>query len=264
LNRFLTYVVLAISAIVLSGCKSSVPEFELVEIDPFIVIDFQFVNGEGEHVELNEQFTDLIGYRVDPLEFKYYLSNLTLSGDAISHKMADIELVNHQKNDPNAEGPQWGSSFKYQVPAGQYNQLSFGLGVPADLNESDPANFASEHPLSVYSNMYWAWATMYRFVVIEAKIDTNGGSDVNQALAFHTGLDDLYRPFVEVPVDLDLKSFEKDTLVIEVDWNTMFHYGESPIHLKLQSVTHTTDTQEEFDLAERFTDNMIHAFSARN
>ena len=111
--------------------------------------------------------------------------------------------------------------------------------------------------------MHWTWATMYRFIILEAKADTTGGENLIYNVLFHTGLDSLYRSNLNFEFDLEINDFERDTLHIDIDWNQLFYLGDDAIDLKKESVTHTTDTPEDFDLAQRFTNNFIDAISLR-
>lgn len=237
-----------------SGCRDTVPEFELHEVDPRIIVEFELTNGES-NVALNEEFTDAAGYRVRITEAKYLISDLELKDvSGASERLREVELIDHKLFDESLDTPQWKNSYKFSVPPGEYTDLSFGLGVKPALNTSDPTTLPNEDPLSLYGGMHWTWATMYKFVVFHAKIDMSGGNDLTHEVTFETGLDSLYRENLSYPVNLTLEPFDRDTIRFTIDWNDIFH-GNNPMDLKTENISHTFGSVEASKLAERFTDN---------
>lgn len=62
-------------------------------------------------------------------------------------------------------------AIKGQVPAGEYDGVSFKLGVPFELNHADVATAPS--PLNL-SAMFWSWNGGYKFLRVDATVT---GSD---------------------------------------------------------------------------------------
>ena len=116
----------------------------------------------------------------------------------------------------------------------------------------------NDDPLGLYAGMHWTWAAMFKFVVFHAKIDTLGGSDLLHEVTFETGLDSLYRDNLSYPVNLTLEAFDRDTVLLTIDWNEIFH-GVEPIDLKKENISHTFGGVEAAKLAVRFTDNYVRA-----
>lgn len=119
--------------------------------------------------------------------FQYYLSDLELlpAGGGAPVALADIELI------------RWRSATEdeierrtYQVPAGTYTGLRFGLGVSPDLNAQDPNNFAADFVLN--ENEFWNANARYVFAKIEANADLENDGTFDTPLTYHLGSDAIY------------------------------------------------------------------------
>ena len=134
-----------------------------------------------------------------------------------------------------------------------HNQLSFGLGVPSQLNNMDPTVFETSHPLSSAFAMYWTWASKYRFLKVEGRFNDSGdlsNAGSNNSIIWHTGTDDLYR----------MASFNEqikpgDHVVIALDLDQLF----GAVSLENNGFTHTTINT--YATAELVTDQVISALS---
>lgn len=249
--------------VTLNGCKGSSPEPEPMEEDPLITIKTELVS-QGEVVEIDDVFTDASGNTVKLVALKFYLADIELiDDDGKKHRLAAIELFDHKPVDESISTPQWPNGYSYTIPQGDYASISFGLGVPEDLNSLDPATYDNDEALSIYSNMYWSWASMYRFVILEAKMDTSGSGVFDHDVIFHTGLDELYRPDIERTAMFSADLNAESELRLQLDWNKLFYSGEEEIDIRTENTTHTTDNPEDLDLATRFTNNFMKALSVQ-
>lgn len=261
-SKFLLSII-AFATLSLQSCKDEVPAFELEPIEPTLVLDFHLIH-DGKEVLLDQPFIDQGDMNVNLVAFRFFISNIQLTNQAGETKLiSEAEFVDFEPIDETRNNIQWGKTPLFYVAPDTYTKLSFGIGLPPALNSGDPTTYSNEDPLSTYTFMHWTWATMYRFIILEAKADTNAGTDFDYNILFHTGLDELYRDGNEFEFELQLDDFERDTMHFDVDWNTLFYSGNDTIEIKKESVSHTTDTQEEYDLALRFTNNFIQALSLR-
>lgn len=247
--------------LLIAAC-SDVPSFELVEQDPKVVVIFN-VHNNGEPVVAGQEFTDGDGYRARFTKLRFYVSDMRLvKAGGESESLADVELIDFEPS-PQSQAVSFGRSYSYIIPKGDYTDLVFSLGLPADLNASDPTSFAVDHPLSVYANTYWSWGGQYKFIEMGAAVDTNGDETFDANIEFHTGTDVLFRPELHCPMSLPLEAFEKDTLWVNIDWNKLFHPGGSnEIVFSEAPFTHTVDGPESLELATRFTQNFTAALTA--
>lgn len=266
-NRHIFIFFLAALAVIfhLSSCDPKEgPNPPTIQKAPFKLVLLFDLSAGNNQVILNQPFTDTKNLSAQYVAMQYYLSNIRIKNTSGAfEKLSEAVLINHRIKDPAVSSPQWENFITFELKEGAYESIFFDLGLPAALNESDPTTFANEHALSTYAGMYWNWATMYRFVILEAKMDTAGNSEFSHDLIFHTGTDELYRPDLSFNIDINAEPFKTDTLRFEIDWNDLFHNGIHEIEIKKEHLTHTTDSPEEFDLARRFTDNMAEAIQLK-
>ncbi len=249
-----------LTLVALVECKSEVPPFDLVEQDPKVVLEFNLVN-QGEEIGIGDDFVDEKQWQLNLSTFKMYLSDIALIGGGELTELADVELV-----DLTGEGSATGfsNSYTYIIPKDDYEQLRMSIGLPSDLNSTDPTIMPSSHPLSLQGAMYWDWATMYVFIMMEAGIDTNSDLQYDDNIAFHAGLDTLFRPEESYPLTLDIPAFAKDTLHIDIDWNKIYHPMEGEgIDLSETPFFHANVDEEALAASRIFTDNFVKAISIR-
>jgi hypothetical protein len=117
-------------------------------------------------------------------ELKYVISNIRLikaDGNEIPYHINDLDkgatVVNHSK-------PQTLDYVLSNIPAGEYRQIKFGLGVKPELNALDQTKFPKFYAEAGANDteMMWEWGTGYRFTKLEGFYDTN-----NKAMSIHTG-----------------------------------------------------------------------------
>lgn len=117
-------------------------------------------------------------------ELKYVISNIRLvkaDGTEIPYHINDLDkgatVVNHAK-------PQTLDYVLSNIPAGEYKQLKFGLGVKRELNTLDEVRFPRFYAAAGANDteMMWEWGAGYRFTKIEGFY----GPD-NKPLSIHTG-----------------------------------------------------------------------------
>ncbi|MGO1649755.1 MAG: MbnP family protein [Sphingobacterium sp.] len=117
-------------------------------------------------------------------ELKYVISNIRLvkaDGSEFPYHINDLDkgatVVNQAK-------PQTLDYVLTTIPAGEYKQIKFGLGVKAELNTLDQARFPGFYAAAGANDtdMMWQWATGYRFTKIEGFYEED-----NRALSIHTG-----------------------------------------------------------------------------
>ena len=84
---------------------------------------------EGAPLALFSEYTNVSNYRTTVELLKMYFSEIELASVNGSVPVTDIELFN-------LDGPK---QAEWSVPVGTYTALYAGLGVPEDLNHTDPS-----------------------------------------------------------------------------------------------------------------------------
>ncbi len=117
-------------------------------------------------------------------ELKYVISNIRLikeDGTEIPYNINNLDkgaaVIDQSKP----------SSLQYimnDIPAGQYKQLKFGLGVKKELNVLDQMRFPVFYATAGANDtkMMWEWGTGYRFTKIEGFYDVD-----HKEMSIHTG-----------------------------------------------------------------------------
>jgi hypothetical protein len=207
----------------------------------FMTFDPRF---EGEDLTLGEEHTNVHNYPFAITEVKFYVSNLKLhheNGSTVD--VSEIELIDILENK---------RTLEYVVPNGRYVGVSFGLGVPRQMNgTNDPdfmiSQYPSGHPLNEQtSGMYWQWSSGYRFFSYEGRYSTDPQSTVvNDPFAFHIGTDTLYRQLdvFEKTVSLDGGGSAVYSFAIDVD--SLFSTSLGEVDLAQVNAYHGSPSQLE-------------------
>jgi len=139
-------------------------------------------------------------------ELKYVISNIRLikaDGNEIPYNINDLDkgatVVDHSK-------PHTLDYVLSNIPAGEYKQIKFGLGVKQELNTLDQVKFPKFYADAGANDtkMMWEWGTGYRFTKLEGFYDTN-----NKQMSIHTGStiegeEDAYTQGVDAYRDITL------------------------------------------------------------
>lgn len=135
--------------------------------------------------------------------------------------------------------------------------LTFAVGVDSLNNAMDPTSFEVGHPLSSANDMYWSWATKYRFLRIDGRLNGTGtlGTD-DILLAWHTGKDALYRT-VDLSSALSSPIKPGDHVILEFNLDALI----AGMSLENESMTHTM--VDDYEIAVKLSDNLPSAFSVR-
>jgi len=244
-------------SLLIAGCGEGVPPFELVEQDPKMVLDFGLYNSNTK-IEVGDSFIDAEGNNLTLRTFKFYISDVALiAADGTEEILTEVELVELDRFNTNYD-----SEFEFIIPENDYEQIRFSVGLPADLNATDPTTVSNTDPLSTLSGMYWDWGSMFVFILAEANIDTNDDQSIDGIIGFHTGEDLQYRPRQTYPMTFSIAASEKDSLQVRIDWDALFSKGsDTPIDLSLIPYFHENQDEESVEMTRQFTDNFINAIS---
>jgi len=117
-------------------------------------------------------------------ELKYVISNIRLvksDGTEVPYNVNDLDKGTTVVDQSKAATLNYVLS---NIPAGNYMQLKFGLGIKKDLNTLDQVRFPNFYAAAGANDtqMMWEWGTGYRFTKIEGFYDTD-----NKPMSIHTG-----------------------------------------------------------------------------
>jgi hypothetical protein len=225
---------LALSSVYFSGCKK---EEEITDDNDHthaetgtMTLDLKAMFGDSV-LELNtgEQYTTANGDQVDASMFKFYISNIVLTKTS-GETWAQPESY-HLCNAADL------STMRFTltgVPTGEYNQISFMIGVDSLRNVSgtqagalDPAN-----------NMFWTWSSGYIFLKFEGNSpqSTSGGNNVTYHIGGYAGANRGQR-MVTLPLTTTTALVTESTtpqIFLEADAGELF---ESPNTISIASLS---------------------------
>lgn len=207
------------------------------------------INNNAYDISDTVSYSNGLSLRYD--EFKFYISNVRLIGtDGVESYVDSVELINFK--DPGSE------SFAIDLNSGPYNKIKFGIGLSPELNDTDPTLVPAEHPLSTVGNMFWSWASLYKFITLSGYYTTSG-NDLTETFAWHPGLDQLYK---EVEFDLNQKHFYDNTvLTINLDVNGLIN-KTAVVDVENESNWHGSPAN--ISVAEKIVDNFAASLSIKN
>lgn len=202
-----------------------------------------------------------------PLTFDT-LTNTTAAGQQVSVSRLDFLLSNIALR--RAEGGAWlgltnwfaylspregRASFELNnIPAATYDRVRFQVGVPAQVNHADPAQYAAEHALNPNLNgLHWNWQGGYVFLAIEGRWRQENGEE--SGYSYHVATDRLLMT-VELPVAVDLSGDRQLDVALNVD--DIF----SGVTIGTESTS--THSREGDPLADQLRANIERAFTVQN
>jgi len=122
------------------------------------------------------------------------------------------------------------------VPFGKFVAARFHIGVPPQVNASDPNQYPDLHPLNPQVNgLHWGWQGGYVFCAIEGHYTRENGT--MGGFSYHLAGDNNLMT-VTVPIDYDSEKHSRIALVLNLD--EVFS-GAHRIDVAQSSSTHSRD-----------------------
>lgn len=167
----------------------------------------------GAPLVFNNTYTNATGQDFQLNVANIYLSGLTATGSE-NHNWANTYL---------STSPEATSFTLDSIPVGNYNGLSFDIGIDSVTNHSDPTTFPATSPLNPAHPRYqhWAWNTGYIFVKFEGLCDTSNSGIVGTSFFYHLGLDQLRRS-VSSDQTFEVAGNEITAVAVTIDYKPIF------------------------------------------
>lgn len=206
---------------------------------------------EGEPLQFYYEYRNISDYRTTVEFLKFYWADLRLIDGMEETPFSTVELFDLQ-NGPVIK--------EWKVPPGAWTGLRTGLGLPHELNYSDPSLYGEGHPMSVNTGMYWTWATGYKFVLFDGRFDPDPASTAPLITGYslHTGMDTCYTEMELMPVlPIVMAEDSVTNLVVRVAVDGFFHSNFGTVDLATENQSHLGNVS----LALKFTNNVVQSFS---
>lgn len=205
-----------------------------------------------EPFDRNATYDNGNGQRVLLQDLRFYLSDLSLVAGTDTVRIMDADLFML------LDGPvtrEW--SLEHTIAA---DAVTFGIGLPPRLNHGDVTSYPVDHPMGNNAGMYWTWATMYRFFLLDGRFanDPNATGMLPFQFSIHTGLDTLFREFAAA---VPMPPYPNGTarLQIRLDVAKLFRNGSMALDLAQGSQWH--GTVDDLHIGERAADLQQAAFT---
>lgn len=147
-------------------------------------------------------------------DFQFFVSNIRLvSKDGVHEPVESYYLARFDNPTVSYE------IVLNNVPARDYNQVEFALGVDAEANGS----IRSVGDLDPNGRMAWSWETGYKFILFEGALQLN---EQVIPLVYHVGFDENYTP-LSFSRDASVEPLSTSVIEFSVDVLQMFKGQET-------------------------------------
>lgn len=189
-------------------------------------------------------------------KLEFFLSEIQAKMGSETITLADVDYVdmNDLITTPLAEQ---GTTLTFnEVPVGNYDQLSFGIGVTDANNAKEPGDFPTTSPLGQDGN-YWASWNSYIFCKIEGQYTPNGGT-VGSFL-YHGGVNGMYQPR-SFNKSFDVTENGVTKIMIHLHGEDLFFKNGSAIDVANDNMTHSgAQGSDAYNLAKQVITNLADA-----
>ncbi len=188
-------------------------------------------------------------------QLKFYLSNIVLiQEDGQQVELAEVEVVNFTNVNGNEAMASQGLDLGFSsIPEGEYVAIEFGVGVAPDLNNTEPSDYSSSHPLGETADYWSAWDS-YIFTKIEGKADPSQNGSFDLGFVYHIGSDQFYRS-IKLSQAISISTENQDLPSIEIDFYKLLARSSTDfMDIETNSAVHN-----ELDLMSYVMDNFENA-----
>lgn len=224
--------------IVSTGCKKEEPK---TSEEGSITLNFNATYGDEALVMLETyEYTDgdLINFGISD----FLISDVFVTdSDGNRVDLIDIELIDFDAQNVNAEMAEIPISFSFDsIDPGEYQSITFSVGIDAETNLTRPEDYTPDSPLSVSTRYWQAWDS-YIFARFQGDLINPDFGD-NVPWLFHTGKDDVFRTFTYA---LD-KSVNDNTVSIDVtiDHKELFKVDAGYMDIRSKPTNHNPQDLE--------------------
>ena len=218
---------------------------------------------DGQPFILGDSYAYRSGQRILFNRIQFYLTNLKLNDGTKDTKVSDAIYVNLQPSHTAAPTGTGMYMLKLaNITAGTYTKMTFGVGVSSDFNNKKPSDFPASSALS-NDGEYWTGWSSYIFKKIEGRMDTIGNNArFDLAFAYHTGMNDFYRPVsVVFATPLVVKAgATTDLPVLNIDLKKIFINGSDTIDIKALPTADSPNDHNHYPYLVSVTDNFKKLF----
>lgn len=148
----------------------------------------------GADGELNQKYQISSNRYLTLDSLRFYVSNVVaIKSDGSELPLLDVNLFDFDETGKTTHGS--GIYKPFEVPVGEYKGLKFNLGLPSELNHSNPTLFnPTNHPLHSSRNTNWNITDGYLFLQVAGEADSLLSGGTPKRISYQLGTDNLLRP----------------------------------------------------------------------
>ncbi len=211
-------------------------------------INFKLVY-DDDPLEMLKSYELPNGIRLNFNRVSFYVSDIKMFGTEVV-ELGNNDYINLTNSHASQSSAIQGFNFNTTLKEGNYNALSFLLGVSAEDNAMVPSDFTSDSDLSL-NGEYWAGWESYVFVKIEGNLDLDEDGVYEEPMALHIGGDNALAEF-QVTGDLRIDPIITRQVPLTIDLYDMLTEG-GVFDLEANPRIHSLDQEPiVIDLAQRF------------
>lgn len=201
------------------------------------------------------------GRKISFQKVSMFISDLMLTkADGTDLLLKEVDLLDFSSSHSSLSGANEGFSYLIEdVGEGDFDQISFRIGLNETQNGTTPIEYTSNNPLSK-TGEYWPTWGSYIFHKAEGRIDldNNGIFDSEEVFALHIGSDELAR---KLNSDIEVSTAEGTTAVIEIELDMKDYFGINKIYdIDGTNIIHSLS---QIEPARELADNFLQSFTIK-
>ena len=206
---------------------------------------------QGQPLVIFEEYNYPDGKKIDLTRVSFYTSEMSLDDTPINEVEFHNLTNSHSSLELATEGYFWTVD---NVRTGSYNNLSFNIGVPAALNNMDPGEFPSGHPLAKPSENWFSWMS-YIFLKIEGNVDLDSDGEAETGIALHTGSNEALR---RIELDYPIQVLENQHTNVNLVFD-LYQLFDGPTRIFPIEEYPQIHSLTQIDGVLEISDNLLHA-----
>ncbi len=202
------------------------------------------LNYQGQPLVMTPNQVDFNGIPFKVSRVSFFISEMKLSGTEGQVDLKEVDYINLTDSHADLAAAQKGYDYLINdVPIGQYNTISFNLGLTDEMNAKAPSDYSAGSILADQSEYCADWGS-YIYIKIEGLMDFDGDGIFNDGITMHLGSNDA---MVAKQYDhaITIKDKEETQLNFTLDLYKVFDDGSTVYDFEKYPRTHTLDLIEQ-------------------
>ncbi|MCC5916930.1 MAG: hypothetical protein JJU02_06330 [Cryomorphaceae bacterium] len=264
-SKFVILATFGVLTLFISQCvkDDSMDNFP-VDLGARLSMDMKAMVNGNQEITRGEMFQVANDYDFLVSDLKFYVSQMQFQnteGEWVSAS-PNVELLDIRDLDS--------TDYHIFLAPGDYVAVRYLFGLDSVMNRTNPASDTLDisHPLSAYRSTHWNWNLLYRFAIVEGRVNTYGNfitdpnSPVQNTLfSIHPGTDDMrvekQQTFTNT-LSID-RNGSNPTVVFIVDINTWFDGSGGVLDAMTENQGHAEP--HDYHITKKFGENFADALS---